>query len=297
LADYYKSLALEQIGVTNQDMKTPSEYATAEGIKVGQSNTFAQIEHIFEKMDNARLKDLETGLAVAQFCEVNDKEISTAFMRSDEEQMLIREVFADENFHLRKFGLLPIANSKKRKELENFKQYLLSSNSISNDLSDISAVITSDSFQTVNKILKDSYKERIQQQQAEGQRQERIEQMKIEGEQQRTQSEREYQMLKQDKELQARKEIAHIQAAASVRDRNQDEGDIEAVNKVAESYTKAEQENRKIDLQEESMKQKGQEAMTKLKLEMEKLALKKEDQRLKEKAIDAKTTGDIINKN
>src|SRR5699024_4515913 len=46
LAEYYKNLALEQIGITTQDLKTPSEYSTAEVIKQGVVNTHSQIEHI-----------------------------------------------------------------------------------------------------------------------------------------------------------------------------------------------------------------------------------------------------------
>lgn len=301
LAEYYKGLALEQIGVTRQDMSTPSEYATAEGIKIGQQNSFSQIEHIFEKMDNARLKDIEIGLAVTQHCQTSDKDIDLAFTSSDEEIALVREVFSDENFKLRNFGLLPVADSKRKKELEQFKQYLLSTNAIQNDLSDIAQVITSDSFAKVNEILKKSQRERLEQEQLQRKHQENLVRTEQEGEAQIKQSEQEYQMTKQDKELENRLQVAHIQAMARVKDRNEEDGDSEEVNRVANQHindqAKIENESKKIDLKKQDQMSKNEIAMQNLKIKMKELELKKENNDIKREAIRAKTFGDVVNKN
>lgn len=301
LAEYYKNLALEQIGVTRQDMATPSEYATAEGIKIGQQNSFSQIEHIFEKMDNARLKDLEIGLAVTQFCQTDDKDISLAFTSSDEEIALVREVFTDENFKLRNFGLLPVADSKRKKELEQFKQYLLSTNAIQNDLSDIAQVITSDSFSVVNDILKKSQQQRLEQEQIQREHEQSLVQQQNEAEAQEKQQDREYQLHKQDKELENRLQVAHIQSMARVKDRNEEEGDSEEVDRVARQHLneqgKIQNESRKIDLKEKDQMTKSQIALENLKLKMEELKIKKENNQIKREAIRAKTFGDVVNKN
>jgi len=300
MAQYYRNLALEQIGITEQDVKTPSEYATAEGIKIGQQNSFNQIEHLFEKMDNARLKDLEIGLAITQQAQVDDKDISLSYMSSDEEMGFVREVLSDENFKLRSFGLLPNADSQKRKELEKFKEYLLQSNTFQNDLSDIAEVLSSDSMSVVKKILKESYKERQKQEQAKQQQLERIEDKKLQAEKEKTQQEREYQLYKQDKELDNRIDVAHIQSMGRVRDVNEEEGDQEAVERAyenAKEQDKQEKEQQKIDLKKQDQKQKAKESMENIKLKLEDLKIKKEKNRLKEKEIEAKTFGDVINKN
>lgn len=301
LAEYYKNLALEQIGVTRQDMSTPSEYSTAEGIKVGQQNSFSQIEHIFEKMDNARLKDLEIGLAVTQHCQADDKDISLNYTSSDEEIALVRQIFTDENFKLRNFGLLPVADSKRKKELEQFKQYLLSNNAIQNDLSDIAQVITSDSFAKVNDILKKSQSQRLEQEEIGREHEQNLMNQRNEAEAQMRAEERAYQTEKQDKELENRLQVAHIQAMARVKDRNEEEGDAYEVNRVANQHLndklKIENESKKIDLKRQDQMSKSEIALQNLKLKMEELALKKENNQIKREAIRAKTFGDVVNKN
>src|SRR5699024_6722968 len=96
MAEHFKLKALEQIGITPQSMNTPSEYSTAEGIKVGQANSMSQIEHIFSSMDEARLRDMEINLAVAQYCQKENKDISIGYTQSSEMQNLVREVFSDD---------------------------------------------------------------------------------------------------------------------------------------------------------------------------------------------------------
>lgn len=301
LAQFYKQLALEQIGITEQDIKTPSEYATAEGIRIGQQNSFSQIEHIFEKMDNARLKDLEIGLAITQYAQASDKDISLAFTSTDEEIALVREVFQDENFKLRRFGLIPVADSKKKKELQQFKQYLLSTNAIQNDLTDVAEIISSDSFSVVNNILRKSLRERRAQEEVQRNHEKEVVQMQQQAEAQMRQEERDFQMAKQENLNEKDIAVAHIQATARVRDRNEGEGDVEAVDEAAQKYMehvdKTKNESRKIDLQEKDQKDKTKMALEQLKLKTEELKIKKENNRLKEKAINAKTFGDIINKN
>lgn len=294
MARYYKVLALESVGITEQNMKTPDQYSTAEGIKVGQSNSVAQIEHLFEEMDQARLKDLEVGLTVAQFCEANDKEISFSYMRSDEEQFLVREIFKDEDFHLRKLGLLPISDSKKRKQLEEFKQYILQTNTLSNDLLDVSQVIVSESFQSVNRILKESRKEQEQKIQEEREHEQSITQQQIEAQAEQKELDRQEAREEQERDLQNRIAVAHIQGAARVKDRNEEEGDIEDVNKVADRYSKEKIEQEKNEVKREDTRTKQEIAFSKLNIELEKLKLQKEQNQIQREAIQAKRTGDVL---
>ena len=300
MAAYYKSLALESIGVTDQDLKTPSEYSTAEGIKVGQQNSFSQIEGIFEKMDTARLKDMEIGLAVAQHSQVSDKDISIKYTSSDEEKGLISEVFKDENFKLRNFGLLPVADSKRKKELEQFKQYLYSSNT--HPLMDMAEVVTSDSFVVAKQQLRELDEKRLEQEQAKRNHEKELVEMQSKAKAEEVKATREFELTKQEKEHKNDRAVAHISAAGKLQDdSSRKEGDIAALNKVATQYEtdqqKLKQEDRKIDLKEEDQSVKNKLAFQQLRQKTEELRLKQEQNKLKEKAIKAKTFGDIINKN
>jgi len=294
LARYYKNLALGTIGQTEQNMKTPDQYSTAEGIKVGQVNSVAQIEHVFEEMDQARLKDLEVGLTIAQFCEANDKEISFSYMRSDEEQFLIRQVFKDEDFHLRKLGLLPIADSKKRKQLEEFKQYILQTNTLSNDLLDISQIIVSESFQTINKVLKESRSDIEKQRQQEQEYEQNLLNSRLEAEAEQKELDRVEKRETQQRELDNNLQTSHIAAVSRVKDRNEEDGDAEDVNKVADRYSKERIEGEKNKIKKEDNKSKQELAFAKLKLQMEELKVQKEQNQVQRDTNMAKRTGDIL---
>lgn len=297
LAEYYKALALESIGVTPQDMGTPSEYSTAEGIKVGQANTLSQIEHIFEAMDEARLKDMELNLAIAQYCQTNNKDISVSYTQSSETQILVREVFQDENFHLRKFGLLPIADSKKRKELETFKQFLLNNNTFSNDVTDFAKVISSDSMEVVTNLLKESYRERLQQTQEERQHQINLQQQQIQADQEKVLRERQYELEKQARELENNIQVATIQHIGRLQDNSNEEDVSKKVEELSDKYLQNDREDRKLEMAQEEKENKNKIALQKLKNEMEALQIKREQNQIKREAIQAKTFGDVINKN
>lgn len=297
MAEYYKTMALESVGITRQDMATPSEYSTAEGIKVGQANTFAQIEHIFEAMDEARLKDMELNLAVAQYCQNNDKDISVSYTQSSETQMLVREVFSDENFSLRKFGLLPVADSKKRKELETFKQFLLNNNTFSNDLTDFAKVISSDSMEVVTNLLRKSQEERMEDVQAQRNHENQLQQQKLQGEMQLKQAETAEKFEYQARELENRIQVATIQQTGRLEDGNYEDGDAEKVEDLSDKYLKSEREERKLDITKENNDEKNKIAMMKARADIENLKIKREQNQIKREAIQAKTFGDIINKN
>lgn len=295
MAEYYKTLALEQIGITAQDLGTPSEYATAEGIRVGQSNTMSQIEHLFEEQDSARLKDMEINLAIAQYCQANNKDISVTFTQPTEEQFIVREVLADENFHLRKFGLLPIADSKRRKELETFKQYMLSSNTF--DLLDVAKTVTSDSFQVVRNQLQESARERQEEVQAQRNHEQQLADKKIQAEQQTKQQETAIAFEKQARELENNIQVETIRATGRLKDNTDGQGDARVMQETADKYLKNEMETRKLDLKEEDQQNKNQIALAQVRRDMEELQIKREANDLKRKAIEAKTFGDVINKN
>ena len=299
MAEYYKRLMLEQIGVTAQDMGTPQEYMTAEGIKVGNQNSFNQIEHIFEKMDNARMKDLETNLTVAQYCQTAGKDTSINFTRSDGELQMLRNFFGeDEMFPLRKFGLLPVADSKKRKELEMFKNFLLQSNTFENDLKDYAEVITSDSMASVIKTLADAQvlKQDKEQQAREHEQQLMDKQLQAQAEEKQKDRDNENDQKEQDR--QNKIDIETIQAyGRAIGRENTDQSDLDRLDKTKDRAQKRESDNAALALKEMVADKSDKIAKRKLELEEQKIQQDKEKMRLKEKEIDSKNFTSIINKN
>lgn len=281
VAEYYKRLLLEQIGITQQEISTPSQYSTAEGIKIGQQNSFVQIEHIFEKMDASRLKDMEIHLAVAQYCQTNDKDISVKYTRSDGQLNLLR--FSDEWFHHRKFGLLPISDSKKRKELEMFKEFLLNTNTFSNDLVDYAKVITSDSMSVIINELKISQENAKKEIEAQRQHEAALEESRREGEENVEKIRQE--AYAKDKELdrENKLEVARIQSLGRAANK---ETAINVIGEINKESDRAVRENesqldfavrdREVDRKERYDKERLEIERRKLDQEAEKISLKRE---------------------
>src|SRR5690625_4634252 len=280
-AEYYKQLLLQQLGITQQDLSTPSQYSTAEGIKIGQQNSFVQIEHIFEKMDSSRLKDMEVHLAVAQYCQTNEKDISVRYTKSDGQLSLLR--FSDEWFHHRKFGLIPTADSKKRKELEMFKEFLLNTNTFSNDLVDYAKVITSDSMAVIINELSKSQEEARKEREAQRQHEMAIEQSRREGQEEITRIEQE--AYAKDKELdrENKLEVARIHSLGRAANKETAISVIGEINKESDRAVRQNESqldfavrDREIDRKERYDKERLEIEREKLRQEAEKIALRRE---------------------
>jgi CRISPR/Cas system-associated protein endoribonuclease Cas2 len=295
MAEYYKRLMLEQIGVTAQDMGTPSEYATAEGIKVGQQNSFSQIEHIFEKMDNSRLKDLEIHLSVAQYCQANEKDISVNYTRSDGELQLLQ--FSDEWFHHRKFGLLPIADSKKRKELQIFKEFLLQNNTFSNDLVDYAKVLTSDSMTTVVNELKKSQEKRDGEIQAQREHEQGLADKQQETILAKEKMQEEAEAKEKDLDRENKLEVARIAALGRAIDNNATQSGIDQINKAADRSQRETESQLNFALKDREISRKEEMDKEKLQLEAEKIEQEAEKIRLKREQMEHEKFVATVNKN
>jgi len=158
----YKQAAFEQIGITPQMLGAPTKYETAEGVQVSQSASYAQIEKYLDVFSRFKKGALEMHLNVAQYSKKNNKDIRSFYTDSDNTTALLE--FTDENFYARKLNVLPSSNSKKRKELETFKNYITSTNTLGDDTLALAEFITSDTVQEVLDIARQSISRRQQQQ-------------------------------------------------------------------------------------------------------------------------------------
>lgn len=160
LSEFYKNKAYEQIGFNPQRLGTAVKYETAEGVRQSQTASFAQTEIYFETFSEFKQNALEMHLNVAQYAQKNDKDIKVFYTKSDSTKAYLK--FADPFFQLRKIGLMPVSNSKKRKELESFKQYLMNTNTLGGDEMAIAKLFTSD---TMVELIEVARAERIKREQ------------------------------------------------------------------------------------------------------------------------------------
>jgi hypothetical protein len=147
LSGFFQNKAFEKVGFTQPRLGAASKYETAEGVKQGLESSFAQTEVYFQKFFDHKSRALEIHLNVAQAAQKSGKDITLYYSKSDATKGFLQ--FTDEDFSLRKFGILAVSNAKKRKELEGFKNHLLSTNTMGTDELAFAQLISADSFSEV----------------------------------------------------------------------------------------------------------------------------------------------------
>ena len=273
-AEYYKGLMLEQIGITRQDLGTPDQYMSATGVQLGERNSHSQIEHIFEEMDMARLKDMEIHLAVAQYAQTNNKDISVKYTNSDGVLSLLN--FSDEWFHLRKFGLMPIASSEKNRQLEEFKSFLMQNNTFSNDLLDYAKVLTSPSFTEVMQHLQEARLEQQKEIQAQRDHEQQLEdkrnQTQVEIHDDKMAREEE----SKDKDRENRIQVKLIESYGRAIGRDVDTYELDRMDKAADRSQRLREFTTQMGIKAEEIRRKRDMENRKMALEEEELELKRE---------------------
>lgn len=232
LAEFYKNKAFEQIGFNPQRLGAPTKYETEEGVKTSQKASYSQTEPFFEKFSDFKRRALDMHLSVAQYSQKNNKDISVFYTKSDATIAWLR--FSDPNFSLRKFGIMVTSNGSKRKNLEQFKQFVLQNNTMGNDLLSLAQVVSSDTMNELIEVARYSriYQERIQQQQNEAV----MQQQKQAYEQEIQLMEKQWQLNEISKEADRENKLEEerINALGRATDKQSDMAGINMINKQAD---------------------------------------------------------------
>lgn len=144
LAVQFKIQALEKIGITPQRLGAPSEYSTAEGIRQGQTASYAQTEGIFAVQMEAEKKATLLHLTIAQYCQKEFLDYTSVYTNSDNEKAFIE--LNDDYFQLREWGIKLYSDSNTIKSLETVRNALLQNNTLGSDILDLAEIVTSKSM-------------------------------------------------------------------------------------------------------------------------------------------------------
>lgn len=235
MAQQYKSMALEQVGLNNQRIGVTQTNITAEGVKQGADATYAQTEGFYNEMDNSQRKAAVTHLHVAQMCQKNGKDFKNFYTNSFGEKEYL--AVNDENLPLRLFDVVPVNNPKHKRDLLELKQTILSTNTLGNNVESLAEVMTSKSVQEIIEIgrraqerTREAERERMDHEQMLKDKEIQAEQAKFEAE------------LRSKKELQessdnTKIEVANITAIGRMADKGAAED--KAYNRAAEARNQA----------------------------------------------------------
>lgn len=252
LANYYQSKALEQIGITPQRLGTPGKYETATGVEQGTKASYTQTEHIFTQMSVARRKTMELHLAVAQYCQKEYLDADMVFTKSDGDKQYIN--LTDKDFPLRRLGLLPINNSKKRRDLDSLRTTLLQTNTLGSDMLDYAQLFSADSVSTLVSIGRKNRLEKDKELQAQRQHEQTLVDKQLQAQAEQKQLDREWQESSKEKDRESKTQQARITAAGRAIDRDATPQGIEALERISnmalnesEAVNNKELADRKLD--------------------------------------------------
>jgi hypothetical protein len=114
---------------------------------------------------------------------------------------------------MRDFNVFCTTRTNHRAILDQLKQLAMTNNTSGASIYDLGNIIKAESIAEVTDILKDSEAKQQQQQQAQQQSQEKMQQEQLAAQQQQQQAEREFETMKQDKEIKKDITVAEIRAA------------------------------------------------------------------------------------
>lgn len=295
LANYYQSKALEQIGVTQQRLGNPGKYETATGIEQGTKASYTQTEAIFGKISAARRKSMELHLAVAQYCQKEYLDVDMVFSKSDGDKQFFN--LSDKDFPLRRLGLLPINNSKKRKELEELKQTLLNMNTLGADVLSYAELYASDTVAELVAIGRKARLEKEQETQAQREHEQTLLDKQLQASAQ--QKERELAAVEESKEKdrQARIQEVKIEAYGRAVDKETNESGLNALERVSNIALSEQESLNRNTIAEKTVELKTQDANAKARAHTEDLNFKMKELEFKKKKANDDVAISIRNKN
>lgn len=295
LADKYKMLALEQIGITPQRVGSPTSGETAEGIRQGVTASYAQTDNIYAPFNEANRRAVELHLTVAQYSEKSGKDISV-FYRKDEGDIATM-TFSDDKFHLRQLGVMPLSDSKTRKNIEQLRNVLLNNNTMGSDMLEYAELFTADSMVELVSIGRRNRLERQNQEQEQHKRELELLAKEAELEDQKANAEFNRNEISKDKDRATDIEEANIKAIGSAVDDNAESDKLDYLLKVLDQGIKGDQIQAETELKKREMTQKEQLNKKSIDMQEQDLKLKMKELRVKMEEIKSRERIAKVNKN
>lgn len=271
LCQVFKNKAYEVIGINPQMFMEPTKYETAEGVRQSAEASFAQISEIYNDFGNSNQKVLELHMSVAQYAQTNKKDISVTYTKSDSSIAFLK--LSDPNFPLRRLGLVASEDSQKRKELEEFKAYLMNTNTMGDDTLEIARLIGSDTMSEVLLIAEREREAREERQEIEHRRTMELEEERARIKEEEEQAKWDRTETSKERDRQARKEIEAISAAGRASSKDATEASFDKIENMLDRSLEENSLNLKAEKDLRDFKLKEKQHSDKFNLEMEKLKL------------------------
>jgi hypothetical protein len=270
LAERYKMLALEQIGITPQRTGSASEYTTAEGIKQGLTASYAQTEPIFSAMSTANKKANHIHLTIAQYCQKNYLDTAYYYTKSDSEKVFIE--LSDPFFPLRNFGIVSQNSSADKKELENLKNIMFQTNTAGSDIMALAQIAMAKTTSQLVEVGKQSRIEAQQAEQAKQAHEKEIVDKQITAAKLEKDTDRAWIESQNDQDRETKLEVERISSLGKAADKQSNTEGYDRIDRAVQESIQNNQKDAEINLKANQMNLKEQDAEYKKQVDNRKLA-------------------------
>jgi len=294
LATWCKYACWELLGFTQQRLGSTTATETATGVEAGITQSYAQTEPLIALHEQCMMKVYQLLIDTAQFVEADKPDASIHFVNSEQQEIMFR--INGSKLKLADFAIFPSDRRKDKRRLDELRQRSLEF--AQNNLHPyyISVINRSESVHEIEKVLKQDYEQKLQQeaqmQQIEQQKQQQLQEI----EQQRFQLQQ--QLVKEEQAFKAKENaldrkkdimIAQINALKFAKDNDVNTNNVPdalEIEKFNAEYARSMQE----------LNQQKTNALNDYNVKLKELDLKEEEIRSKERIAKDKNKTMLKNK-
>lgn len=293
LSRYFKQEALSKIGITPQREGTPTSYETATGVMVAQNAGYSKTANIFQRLLYDKVSKIEGHLAVAQYCQLNNKDSNYIFRAGDDELVFLQTIKDDPDFALRQFGVYPVMDASKKRDFERVKEVILSRNTTNADDLALMELLYSDDYLELRQAGEDlrAYNEEITRQAQEHQSEMLDKELEMQREFEKQKIQLEY-----DK-LENRLEHARITGLGRIGANKNVEDPVEDINEAADIALKQKEYEARVSETEQKLTQRYEESRNNFELKLKELQMREKQLAIRERERRTKEYTSEINKN
>ena len=275
LANHFKQQAFDAIGINPQRLGAPVAQQTATGVTQAMQQSYAQTEMYFiQHSDNLmpRVHKMRTDLS--QFYHSNVPSVRLSYLSSEAEK--VNFTINGTDLLMRDFNIFCTTRTNHRAILDQLKQLAMTNNTAGASIYDLGNIIKADSIAEVTDILKDSEAKLQQQQQAQQQSQQQMQEQQLQAQAQEKEKERQFEAMKQDKEIQKDITVAEIRASGYGAQSDVDMNEQSDFKDAMEDMRKRDEYREQMNFKREESAKKSANDQAKLNIDKEKLATQKE---------------------
>lgn len=237
VADRYKMECYSQIGLNPGQALQPTKYTNEEGIKMSNDSMNDQLADIYNTFNLFIKEDQIQHLNVNHWIQSfnMDKRI---FYTNGYNQKIFLEVSKDDRFSFRRIGLNISDDSRRKKDFETLKSYLMNQNTMGGDALSFSRLMFSDTATELVQIAMEERQLAMQREEQTHQRQMQAIEFETQQKEAQAQAEWERQEVTNSRDRENKLQQRTIDARGRATDNNANDAQLNALQTQADLYIK-----------------------------------------------------------